>query len=153
MSKKQKKVSMAIVVIVALALGAFALVYGRTISRIRTTAATKSSSTTSLSTSTLQGDSQQNRIEAELITVRPTGFEPKEITRPEGQFLLAIDNRSGLQEIEFRLDRAGGGSESHVRVPRNKIDWRGLIDLRPGVYLLREANHPDWICRITIEAK
>lgn len=153
MSKKQKKISWAIVLIVALALGAFALIYGRARSRLTTTDATTSSSTTSVSTSTLQGNSPPNGVEAELITIRPTGFEPAEIARPAGKFLLAIDNRSGLPEIEFRLDRAGGGSESHVRVSRNKIDWRGVVDLRPGVYLLREAYHPEWLCRITVEAR
>jgi len=40
----------------------------------------------------------QAPVQAELITVTPTGFEPSELTRPKGRFLLAIDNQSGLDE-------------------------------------------------------
>ena len=50
-----------------------------------------------------QGQSPQTPLQAELITVTPAGFEPAEITRPQGRFLLAIDNRSGLDEIDFHL--------------------------------------------------
>jgi len=35
-------------------------------------------------------------FEAELITITPHGFEPREIMRPQGRFLLMIDNRSGV---------------------------------------------------------
>src|ERR1044072_1082986 len=44
-------------------------------------------------------------IQAELITVTTTGFEPSELTRPKGKFLLAIDNQSGLDEVEFYFER------------------------------------------------
>src|SRR5258705_7861593 len=44
-----------------------------------------------------------DRLDAELITLQPSGFEPSEITSPRGAFLLAVDNRSGLEEIELRF--------------------------------------------------
>ncbi len=90
----------------------------------------------------------QSRIDTEIITLRPSGFEPASITRQEGRFLLALENRSGLEEIELRFERVG--REHRVRIPRNKIDWRGLVNLRPGEYMLREVNHPNWTCRITV---
>jgi len=97
-----------------------------------------------------QGQSPQTPIQAELITATPAGFEPAEITRPQGRFLLAIDNRSGLDEIDLYLERETGG---RVNVPlsrRGKLAWREVIDLPPGTYILRANNDESWRCRITV---
>ena len=93
---------------------------------------------------------QQTPVQAELITITPTGFEPAELTRPKGRFLFAIDNRSGLDEIEFYLERETGG---RVNVPisrRGKLAWREIVDLPPGTYILRATNDQSWRCRLTI---
>ena len=95
----------------------------------------------------------QAPVQAELITVTPTGFEPSEITRPKGRFLLAIDNQSGLDEVEFYFERETGG---RVNVPlsrRGKIAWREIVDLTPGTYILRATNDESWRCHITITAQ
>jgi hypothetical protein len=92
-------------------------------------------------------------VQAELITVTPTGFEPSELTRPKGRFLLAIDNQSGLDEVEFYFEREASG---RVNVPlsrRGKIAWREIVDLTPGSYILRATNDESWHCRITITAQ
>ena len=92
-------------------------------------------------------------IQAELITVTPTGFEPSELTRPKRKFLLAIDNQSGLDEVEFYFERENAG---RVNVPlsrRGKIAWREIVDLTPGTYVLRATNDESWRCRITITAQ
>jgi hypothetical protein len=92
---------------------------------------------------------QQAPLQAELITVTPTGFEPSELTRAKGRFLLAIDNQSGLDEVEFYFERETGG---RVNVPlsrRGKIAWREIVDLAPGTYILRATNDESWRCRIT----
>ncbi|HJT27943.1 MAG TPA: hypothetical protein VJ784_11080 [Pyrinomonadaceae bacterium] len=92
---------------------------------------------------------QQAPVQAELITVTPTGFEPSELTRAKGRFLLAIDNQSGLDEVEFYFERETGG---RVNVPlsrRGKIAWREIVDLAPGTYILRATNDESWRCRIT----
>jgi hypothetical protein len=97
-----------------------------------------------------QGQSSEAPLQAELITATPAGFEPAEITRPQGRFLLAIDNRSGLDEIDLYLERETGG---RVNVPlsrRGKLAWREAIDLSPGTYILRANNDESWRCRITI---
>jgi hypothetical protein len=42
-----------------------------------------------------------------------------------------------------------------VRVPRDtkgRREWRQLVTLPPGSYALTEADHPGWVCRITITA-
>ena len=95
----------------------------------------------------------QAPVQAELITITPTGFEPSEITRRRGRFLLAIDNQSGLDDVEFYFERETGG---RVNVPlsrRGKLAWREIIDLTPGTYILRATNDESWRCRITITAQ
>ena len=92
-------------------------------------------------------------VQAELITITSTGFEPAELTRPKGRFLLAIDNRSGLDEVEFYFERETGG---RVNVPlsrRGKLAWREIVDLSPGTYILRATNDESWRCRLTITAQ
>lgn len=90
------------------------------------------------------------RLEAVTITIRPSGFEPSEITRSKGRFILVVNNRTWLEEIELRLEREDGGRVREVRRRRNKPDWREVVDLPPGQYVLKEANNPGWACRITI---
>jgi hypothetical protein len=94
--------------------------------------------------------SSRERVEAEIVTLRPHGFEPKEIKRPAGHFLLSVDTRSGLKEVTWQLDRVAGSRLREVRVSRNKLDWRELVDLTPGTYKLTEASHPNWVCTITL---
>lgn len=98
-------------------------------------------------------DGPQAPVQAELITITPTGFEPAELTRPQGRFLLAIDNQSGLDEVQFYFEREAGG---RVNVPlsrRGKLAWREVIDLTPGTYILRATNDENWRCRIRITAQ
>src|SRR5437879_5246100 len=84
--------------------------------------------------SPIQGGAQNQRIEAELISVRPSGFEPTQITRPKGPFLLAIENRSGLKEIEFQLGVQGGTHLFQVKRSWERSDWNQVIDPPPGQY-------------------
>jgi len=97
----------------------------------------------------------QNRIadfESEIITVTPHGFEPRALTRPAGRFLLLIDNRSGLPEFSPALSLLGGIQVRTMQIPREQPNWSDIVDLPPGTYVLTEANHSRWLCRITITA-
>ncbi len=100
-----------------------------------------------------QGNSAQLRIESALITLRTFGFEPNDITRPAGRLLLIVDNRSGSPEMLLRIDRVAGARLREVRIPHKILDWYDILDMTPGQYVLSEANHPDWICHITITPK
>lgn len=84
------------------------------------------------------------------VTIRPTGFDPAEVTLPRGRFMLAVDNRTGLNELTFRLVREGGGRLHEVRMTREQLAWRKVVDPPPGGYLLTEVNHPGWVCRISV---
>lgn len=96
------------------------------------------------------GDAGKPRVESEVITLTPTGFSPSEITRPRGRFLVVLDDRSGLDEVTFILGRANGDRVREARRTKAELIWRQLEDLPPGEYLLTEAGHPEWVCRITI---
>jgi hypothetical protein len=109
--------------------------------------------TTVLSVEPAQAQQTGLALEAEIITITPRGFEPAEITRPKGAFILLVDNRSELDEITFRLDHEAGHRQHEVRVTREQWDWDGMVNLHPGIYMLTEASHPDWLCRITITAQ
>jgi len=89
-------------------------------------------------------------IESELVTITSHGFEPRQITRPQGRFLLLIDNRSGLATVAPRLTPVGGLRLLNLTIPREEPNWSDVLDLQAGVYLLTEANHPAWLCRLTI---
>jgi hypothetical protein len=107
----------------------------------------------SVAPTTLQNKTLNDDIEAEIATILPTGFEPAAITRPQGEFLLVINNRSGLEEITWRLDLEIGGKLREVKVGDGKLRSGNFEDLPPGRYVLSEANHPEWICRITITSR
>ena len=98
-------------------------------------------------------DNARREREAELITIEPHGFEPVEITRPQGRFLLAVDNRSGLEDIQLHLERAEGGRVPALEARNRRLSWREEVDLPLGRYVIRETNHPEWSCRITITAR
>jgi hypothetical protein len=92
-------------------------------------------------------------FESELITITPHGFEPQEITRPQGRFLLMIDNRSGLATTSLSLTREAGPQTQEMRVPRESPNWSDIVDLPAGRYLLTETDHPRWSCQFTITAR
>ena len=93
---------------------------------------------------------KQERLETELLTLQPGGFEPNEIRRPQGAFVLGVDNRTGVETLELRLVRADGQRLRALEARRRKISWREVVDLAPGRYVLSEADHPDWSCTVTI---
>lgn len=95
----------------------------------------------------------ENRLETEILTITSTGFEPAEITRPGGPFILAIHNQSGEAGPALRIDRVCGNKLIEVRMPR----WRKAVhrQLNPpaGEYLLSLVDHPERNFRITITSK
>jgi hypothetical protein len=93
---------------------------------------------------------KQERLETELITLQPSGFEPNEIRRPQGAFILGVDNRAGVESIELQFMRADGQRLNALQTRKRKVSWREVVDLPPGQYLLSVANRPEWSCGVTI---
>ena len=99
---------------------------------------------------TIQETRSVARLESELVTITPTGFEPRDITRPQGPFILAVDNRSGLEEVDLFLEQVTGTRLNVSLTRKRKLAWRERIDLPLGTYVLKAANDASWRCRITI---
>ena len=106
-------------------------------------------SESAISTSPAPLSPNQDRVEVELLTISATGFEPSEITRPAGRFVLGVNNRVASQELSLQLVHESGRSMERKRMSEKKT-WRKMVELPPGQYLLLAVGHPDWICRITI---
>ena len=94
-----------------------------------------------------------SKLQAEIITVTPQGFDPPEITRAPGRFILMVENRSGLEAVTVRLDQENGSRLYEKALPQEQPDWSEVVDLQPGTYLVTEADHGDWLARITIAAE
>jgi hypothetical protein len=97
-----------------------------------------------------KGTPAPSSIKVETLTLRPTGFEPGELTRPAGTFLLAIENHSRFVDAAFELVREDGHKLHEMKGSKGQIRYRKLIDLPPGHYLLKEVNHPEWTCEIVL---
>jgi hypothetical protein len=93
---------------------------------------------------------QSPQIRTELITILPTGFDPTEIRVADGQFRIAVDNKSGLDDVTLRLTHEGGARVREMRLPPGQLKWREKLNLPDGTYVLTESNHAHWRCRIVV---
>jgi uncharacterized cupredoxin-like copper-binding protein len=91
-------------------------------------------------------------VQVLLLTLGPTSFEPSEVTLPKGKYLIVVHNRTGLEGFALRLERDGGVKLHEARVPARKLEWGGQFDMTPGEYVLSEADHPEWACRVNVNA-
>lgn len=78
------------------------------------------------------------------------GFVPSSITAPKGEYFLTVLNGTELDGLELRLDREGGPRAREGKSSKEKLRWKELVKLHPGSYVVTEANHPGWVCRITV---
>jgi len=81
-------------------------------------------------------------IEAEQVTLTPAGLEPSEITRPQGLFVLFVDDRAAVEGIELSLEREGGGRLNALRSRRRQLSWAEEVDLPPGATCCPQGAGP-----------
>lgn len=112
----------------------------------------ESALTSFVTTSSAVAEGEADDARVALLTIRPTGFDPKEITMPAGKYLVVVRNRTGLDQFSVRLERSNGARLYDVRLPRYKREWKQFLHLVPDTYVITETNHPDWVCRITVSA-
>lgn len=145
MLANQGRILWSIFVLVILALGVFALGPTNRLYLGPTNPASQENKV-------VQGPPNQSPPATEMlpITIRHAGFVPQSITRPKGSYYIVVSNFSGSPELLLRLDRENGKRLHEAKILRQKRSWRQHLQLTPGTYVLTEANHPDWICRITI---
>lgn len=133
-------------VVVLIAVAAFALATSGTASR--TAPATASTVAT-------RKPSSDGPVQVELLTVLSTGFDPAEIMRASGPFLLLVENRSGVDLGTLQLLPVGDGSQSaapllETSIGKGQRDWSARVELPAGVYVLKQVDEPGWSCKITI---
>jgi hypothetical protein len=88
-----------------------------------------------------------------VITLGPNGFEPRTITHPVGRFALIFLDRTRLDGISLSFEGDSLTSPRRSSVEKRKPERIDTYDLSPGRYVLREENHPEWLCEITITPK
>ena len=106
------------------------------------------------------------RVEVEVVVLTPEGFQPSGIMRGLGPFILQVDNRTGIEEIEVTVSQqggnidgptggggpgGGGGMIDSATIGGGQIDWNSEYDLSSGMYLLGVTGHPEWGCQIIID--
>jgi len=107
---------------------------------------------TSMDPAFLRSLAESQDIKVELITVRPTGFEPSQITRAAGKFVIGLADRTGLPGLQFFLLNQNDETVHEFSSGPGKVNVREMVDLPAGQYSHREAAH-SWTCTITITAQ
>lgn len=92
----------------------------------------------------------ETRIISHLLTLRQRGFDQAEVSWPKGRFFITVNNLTNVNELNLQLDRQTGGRVKEAKLKMRRERSLGVFDMTPGVYLLTEAGHPGWACRITI---
>jgi hypothetical protein len=101
----------------------------------------------------VQSKSDQPQVQPLPIVLKSGGFVPMDVIGAQGDYFFSVLNQSGTAEIVLRLDREHGNRLHEDHVKKERLRWRKTVHLTPGVYVLTEANHPQWVCRITINSK
>jgi hypothetical protein len=108
----------------------------------------------------LFGQSQQREPVADAIpiVVSPYGFSSSTMSLPAGPYLFVFWNRTGFDEIMVYLERMPGNSVTGTAVAQEFADSVGRSKLRllkpakltAGIYRLRVADRPTWVCVIQV---
>jgi len=83
------------------------------------------------------------------IEMSAGGFTPTEVTRAAGTFAIAVENKDVEGGYTLQLKAADGTILKEVSVQKSSTGW--TVELQAGSYRLVEANHPEWVCQITIQ--
>ena len=97
-----------------------------------------------------QGQAGAQDVLGLVIPLRPTGFVPAELEITDGRYLLIVENRCGIRDLTFHLDREGG--ERLHEAQEHKLQWKEKFNLRPGSYVLSVLEHPEWHCVIKVRS-
>jgi len=89
-------------------------------------------------------------MQVETLTLTPRGFQPTEIERPAGKFLLGIDNHIRPEEFSFEIVQDDGHTVRQLKLQKGELRLRKLLNLQAGRYVIREVNHPEWNCSFVL---
>lgn len=93
------------------------------------------------------------RIKAVYFRITPLGIEPADLTLPAGRYLVAIDNDSGFNAVDVKIDKEGGSRLGNAQLPSGRRKWREFVDFTPGRHVLTDPTDTKRVCRLTITAQ
>lgn len=99
---------------------------------------------------TPQGNKDQ-KLEIEAVTITPEGFEPQQLERPAGPFILAVTNQSGFDALNVRIETKQHDRFSEKTLPLETPYWRERINPPSGKYIITEEHHPEWMLTLIIK--
>lgn len=91
---------------------------------------------------------QEERAVIRLLT---SGFSPTELSDTSGPYRLVITRPSQDEEVVLQLKTESGELVQEIEMPSEKLNWTTLIELEAGSYTLTVANHPQWVCHLTVQ--
>lgn len=89
-------------------------------------------------------------ITVETLTLTPRGFEPNEINRSAGMFILGVNNRIIGEQFSFELLRENGHRVHQFKMTKGQMRLRKQLNLPSGRYSLKAVDHPEWTCSIVL---
>ena len=92
-------------------------------------------------------------IKSVLFTITSEGFEPNDITLPAGTYVIAVDNRSGSEDVQLVFSDGQSKKLKEQKLSRKQLDWYSVLALTPGKYSLNDVNHPNWSATIKVSPK
>lgn len=91
----------------------------------------------------------QGGLDEVRIELNSNGFAPSEVQHAPGTFAIAVENSTLSGSYTLRLKGEDGTVLKEIEVQKGSAAW--TVTLQAGQYTLTEANHPEWLCRITVQ--
>ena len=95
-------------------------------------------------------DELTSDVKLVLLALRPEGFETNEMQLAAGDYVFVIGNRTGMKEINVRLDREQRERLVAATLRGRQKDWKQRLRLTPGTYIVTANDNPNWTCRIVV---
>ena len=100
--------------------------------------------------SLVQSDEVGPDFKLVLLALLPHGFETNELQLDAGEYRFIIGNRTGLKEVNVRIEREGQEQLAAATLGGRQRDLKQRLNLTPGNYLISAGDNPDWTCRIVV---
>ena len=92
-----------------------------------------------------------------LTTVSRFGFEPREMTIPEGDCQITIRDAFGSDELNFLISDLGANNGNPKPLTKHtkesKHSKKAVLRLKAGQFAITEAAHPAWQFTLNVTAK
>jgi len=92
-------------------------------------------------------------INAVYFRITSLGIDPAELSLPAGRYFVAIDNDSGFNAVDLKIDKEGGPRLGTAQLPSGKRKWRGYVEFTPGKHIFSDPNDVKRIVHLIITDK